>query len=330
VRDAAFTLDALLQFGCSEETHAYFWWLMHTSQLTHPYLQVLYRLDGGINAVEKEHQLNGYRGSRPVRTGNAAAEQLQLDTYGELLQTAWLYSQSGHQIAGDLASSLAEIADLVCKLWHKPDSGIWEVRSDPLHFTQSKMMCWIALDRAIGLADRGCLPDRHRERWMTERGAIGDFIERHCWSERKQSYNRSGGGDELDASVLLGLIYEYGDPASARWATTVEAVRRGLGRGPFVNRYNGEDGLGGEEGAFLCCSFWLAEALARTGRVTEAMNLMDELVALANDVGLYAEEVDPETGELLGNLPQGLSHLSMISAACAIARAERERKGERR
>jgi GH15 family glucan-1,4-alpha-glucosidase len=323
VRDSAFALDALLELDCSEEAHAYFWWLMHASQITHPHLQVLYRLDGGHHADERERPLSGYRGSSPVRTGNAAVGQLQLDTFGELMQTAWLYAKEDHRIDRDLADRLAEIADHVCEVWRKPDSGIWEVRSDPLDFTQSKMMCGVALDRALALARRRCIPGRHAVRWKREQKAIRDFVDGRCWSERKRSYVRSAGVEELDASVLLGALFGYGDPRSARWVGTVEAVRRELAHGPYVIRYPGEDGLRGQEGAFLCCSFWLAEALARTGKVDEAAALMDELVGLANDVGLYAEEVDRETGALLGNLPQGLSHLSLISAARAIGREAR-------
>ncbi len=325
VRDSAFMLDALLELDCSEEAHAYFWWLMHASQITHPRLQVLYRLDGGHHADERERPLAGYRGSRPVRTGNAAVDQLQLDTYGELLQTAWLYVKDGNRLDRDLAARLAEIADFVCEIWRRPDSGIWEVRSEPVHFTQSKMMCWIALDRALELARHGCISGRHAPRWKREGKAIRDFVHSRCWSHEKRSYVRFAGSEELDASVLLGALFGYGDPRSERWAGSVEAVRRELTQGPFVQRYPGEDGLRGEEGAFLCCSFWLAEALARTGRLDEARELMEQLVGLANDVGLYAEEIDPETGALLGNMPQGLTHLSLISAARAIGREEARR-----
>lgn len=185
------------------------------------------------------------------------------------------------------------------------------------------MMCWVALDRASGLAERGLIPDRRLPTWRAQAAAIRDFVERHCFSDRQQSYARSANSDELDASVLLGLLSGYGDGHSPRWRSTVEAVRRQLGHGPFVYRYTGEDGLAGEEGAFVSCSFWLAEALARTGRLADAAGLMDELVVLANDVGLYAEEIDPATKDFLGNLPQGLSHLSMISAATAIAEESR-------
>jgi GH15 family glucan-1,4-alpha-glucosidase len=323
VRDSAFTLNAFMQLGCPQEAHAYFWWLMHASQLSHPRLSVLYRLDGGARAVESELALEGYRGSRPVRIGNAAVDQLQLDSYGELLQTAWLYAQGAGRVDRDIAARLAGIADLVCELWRRPDAGIWEVRSEPAHFTQSKMMCWIALDRAVALAQRGLVPAGHVPRWRRERDAIGEFVESRCWSHEKRSYVRFTGADELDASLLLGVLLGYGDRNSERLRSTVEAVRRELAQGPFVLRYSGEDGLAGKEGAFLTCSFWLAEALARAGRLDEAADLMDGLVAMANDVGLYSEELDPETGEFLGNTPQALSHLSLISAAVAIAQESR-------
>jgi GH15 family glucan-1,4-alpha-glucosidase len=318
VRDAAFTFDALLRLGCAPEARAYFWWLLHASQLTHPRLQPLYRLDGGAFAGERPLPLVGYRNSQPVRAGNAATDQLQLDAYGELLQTAWLYAEAGEPLDPDIGRRLAGIAELVCELWREPDAGIWEVRGEPEHFTQSKMMCWVALDRAGRLAERGMLPKRHAEHWCTQATAIRHFIERHCFSADLNSYVRFAGADELDASVLLGLLSGYGEARSRRWKATVDAVRRDLGDGPYVYRYTGDDGLPGGEGAFVSCSFWLAEALARNGRVGQAIDLMDELVPLANDVGLYAEEIDPATGAFLGNLPQALSHLSLISAATAI------------
>jgi GH15 family glucan-1,4-alpha-glucosidase len=321
IRDSAFTLKVFLQLACGPEAQAYFWWLMQASQLTHPRLRVLYRLDGGEQAPERTLPLDGYRGSQPVRIGNGAAAQVQLDTYGELLQTAWLYATTGHRIDRDIARRLAEIADLVCRLWRQPDAGIWEVRSEPAHFTQSKMMCWVALDRARDLAERGLIPSRHARWWSTEARAIQEFVETRCFSETKHSYVRCAGAEELDASLLLGVLLSYGDARGERWAGTIEAVRRELAEGPFVRRYTGEDGLAGSEGAFLACSFWLVEALARSGRVDDAVTLMDELTGLANSVGLYAEEIDPATGAHLGNLPQGLSHLALISAALAIAGA---------
>ena len=321
VRDSAFTLDALLLLGCPGEAEAFFWWLLHASQLTHPHLQVLYRLDGGEHAPERTLALDGYRGSRPVRVGNNAAAQTQLDVYGDLLQTALIYTRPRGRLDRETGRRLAAIADLVCRIWREPDSGIWEVRSRPLHFTHSKMMCWVALDRALRLSDAGQLPASHATRWRDEALAIREFIETRCWSERLDSYTRHAGGEELDASLLLGVLLGYESPSPGRLTATVNALRRDLGRGPLLSRYSGEDGLRGGEGAFLCCSFWLADALARIGQVDAASELMEQLIALANDVGLYAEELDADSDELLGNTPQGLVHLALINAAVSIAKA---------
>jgi GH15 family glucan-1,4-alpha-glucosidase len=318
IRDSAFTLEALLHLGCPSEAEAFFWWLLHASQLTRPRLRVLYRLDGGERAPERALELSGYRGSRPVRVGNEAAAQTQLDIYGSLLQTAAIYTNAGGRLDRETGRRLEAIADLVCRIWHQPDSGIWEVRSAPRHFTHSKMMCWVALDRALSLSAAGHVPARHAALWRREALAIAAFVEERCWSQRLRSYTRDAGTEELDASVLLGVLLGYDGAGPGRLASTVTAVRRGLGRGPLVSRYSGEDGLRGTEGAFLCCSFWLVDALARTGRAAEASELMTELVGLANDLGLYAEELDPHTGELLGNMPQGLVHLALINAAVSI------------
>jgi GH15 family glucan-1,4-alpha-glucosidase len=323
VRDSAFTVDALLRLGCPAEARAFFWWLLHATQLTHPRLNVLYRLDGGAEAKEKTLQLDGYRRSRPVRIGNAALEQLQLDIYGDLMQTAWLYAERTGALDPDTGRRLAKIADLVCEIWRQPDAGIWEVRSEPFHFTQSKMMCWVALDRALRLADSGTVPASNSPRWRREAAAIRRFVDEHCWSQRLGSYVRYAGSDELDASLLVGVLTGYSEPAESRLASTIEAVRRGLGRGPLMFRYTGGDGLRAREGAFLACSFWLVDVLARCGRIDEAAETMEELLALANDVGLYAEEIDAETGDFLGNMPQGLVHLALIGAAASVAEAAR-------
>jgi GH15 family glucan-1,4-alpha-glucosidase len=321
VRDSAFMLDALLHLGCPGEAEAFFWWLLHASQLTHPHLHVLYRLDGGEPAAERTLDLAGYRGSQPVRVGNEAAGQRQLDIYGNLLQTALLYANGGGRLDRDTGRRLAEIADLVCRIWREPDSGIWEVRSRPAHFTHSKMMCWVALDRALRLCDAGLVRSSHTAIWRREALAIQEFIETRCWSQRRGSYTRSAGAEELDASLLLGVLLGYESPDRGRLSATVDALRRDLGRGPLLYRYGGEDGVGGGEGTFLCCSFWLADALARIGRLDEATEVMERLIALASDVGLYAEELDPGTSELLGNIPQGLVHLALINAAVSIAKA---------
>jgi GH15 family glucan-1,4-alpha-glucosidase len=323
VRDSAFTVDALLRLGCPAEARAYFWWLLHATQLTHPQLRVLYRLDGGAEAEERSLPLDGYRRSRPVRVGNAALEQLQLDIYGDLMQTAWLYADRTGALDTDTGRRLAAIADLVCATWRQPDAGIWEVRSEPVHFTQSKMMCWVALDRALRLAETGTITGGNTAQWRQEADAIRRFVHEQCWSERLGTYVRHAGSEELDASLLLGVLTGYAEPTDPRLQGTIDAVRRELGRGPLLLRYTGQDGLPAREGAFLTCSFWLVDALARTGRIDQAAATMEELLALANDVGLYAEEIDPETRDFLGNMPQALVHLALIGAAATIADAAR-------
>ena len=319
VRDSSFTIDALMRLGCHDEARSFFWWLMHASQLTHPRLQVLYGLDGRVSHAEHDLPLAGYRRSQPVRVGNAASEQLQLDIYGELLQSAWLYSRDGRSLDRDTAARLTAVADLVCEIWREPDSGIWEVRSEPGHFTHSKVMCWTALDRAVRLADDGQLPAAHARRWRAEADAIREFVETRGWSPRQRSYNRLADSDELDAALLLAPLMEFPDDASGRSAATIDAIRRELGQhGPLLDRYSGEDGLEGREGTFLTCSFWLVDALARAGRLDDATDTMTQLVELSNDVGLYAEEIDAATGAFLGNLPQGLVHLALINAAITL------------
>jgi GH15 family glucan-1,4-alpha-glucosidase len=318
LRDSAFVMGALLGLGCRDEAEAFFWWLMHASQITHPRVQVLYRLDGGADARERSLPLNGYRASRPVRVGNGAVEQTQLDIYGDVLQMAWLYAEAGHAIDREFGDRLARIADLVCDIWSRPDSGIWEIRGSVRHYTQSKMLCWVALDRAIRLAASGQIPSKNVERWRSGARSIRSFVEDRCWSKTKQSYTQSADSEDLDASVLLGAKFDYGDPAGERFSSTIDALRRELGHGPLLFRYRSDDDLRGHEGAFLCCSFWLAETLGLAGRHVEAVDLLNELIELSNDVGLYAEEIDPATSAFLGNFPQALTHLALISAAMSL------------
>jgi GH15 family glucan-1,4-alpha-glucosidase len=322
VRDTAFALEALMDLGADAEAHAFFWWLLHASQHTHPRLQVLYRLDGGARATEHTIQLAGYRGSSPVRVGNDAVEQSQLDIYGDLLQMAWVYVRRGHDLDHDTGKRLAEVADLVAEIWRRPDLGIWEVRSDPLHFTHSKMMCFVALDCACRLAEEGRIPAGRVGEWRAQADAVREFVESRCYSSERRAYVRFAGADELDASVLLAPISGYCAGDDERIVATIDAVSAELGRGPFLMRYTGEDGLEGDEGAFVPCSFWLVEALARSGRLDEAVRAMEEVLPRANDVGLFAEEVEPDTGKFLGNFPQGLTHLALISAASAIAQVQ--------
>jgi GH15 family glucan-1,4-alpha-glucosidase len=318
LRDSSYALDALLHLVCPSEAHAFFWWLMHASRLTQPRLQVLYDVNGGSRARERElGHLAGYRDSAPVRVGNGAVDQFQLDVYGDVLNSTWLHATHHGDLGGETGRAVAKIADHVADNWREPDRGIWEVRSEPMHFTQSKAMCWVALDRAIKLAGDGLIPD-HAEHWRAEAAAIRAFVDERCWDERRRSYVRAAGADELDAALLTLALVGYDDPSGERLRGTVDAIRRELADGPLLRRYHGDDGVEGEEGAFLACSFWLAEALALTGRKDEAAELMDELVGCANDLGLYAEEIDPATRKFLGNFPQALVHIALINAAFAI------------
>jgi GH15 family glucan-1,4-alpha-glucosidase len=323
IRDSSAVLDALLRLGCPGEGEAFFSWLLHASQLTHPRVSVLYRLNGRAHAPEGELPFEGYASSQPVRLGNAAVSQLQLDVYGHLLQTAWLYVEAGGRLDRDAGGRMAETADLVAELWRSEDSGVWEVRSEPHHFTQSKMMCWIALDRARRLAESGQIPAASASRWRTEAKAVRRFVRERCWSDDRGSYTRFPGAGELDASLLLPMLLGYArDDEGERLRATLEQIRTELGTGALVHRYRGEDGLPGREGAFLACSFWLVDALAQLGEVGQASELMEELLGAANDVGLYAEEMDPESGVFLGNFPQALVHLALINAAVTLEQTE--------
>ena len=318
LRDASWALDALIRLGIDEEAHAFFWWFMHASRVTQPRLQILYKVDGSAHSKERElSELAGYRRSAPVRVGNGAADQVQLDVYGSVLDAIWLYVQDVGHVDGDTGKEIAKIADYVSEHWRERDSGIWEVRAETTHFTQSKALCWVALDRACKLAERGLIPDRS-DRWSAAADEIRAFVDKESWDAERSSYVRAPDLRELDASLLTMAILSYDDPAGERLRGTVAAVERELRQGPFVYRYRGEDGVAGEEGAFLTCSFWLVDALARQGRLDEARGLMDELVGLANDVGLYSEEIDPNSREFLGNFPQGLTHLALVNAAHSI------------
>jgi GH15 family glucan-1,4-alpha-glucosidase len=321
IRDSSFAMDALLELGRYREAEGLFWWFLQATARTEPELRPLYRLDGGIHLPERTLPLAGYRDSHPVRVGNGAIDQVQLDIYGHLFETAWLFSRGKRALDGDMGAVLARIADHVCGIWRHPDAGIWEVRNGSFHFTHSKVMAWVAVDRAVRLAERGELPSRALSRWKREASLIHAYIESECWSDSLNSYTRSAGDSKVDASLLMLPLIEYGDPTGARINGTIDAILRELRRGDFVYRYLAEDGLEGGEGCFVNCSFWLVSALACAGRLEEASVLMERLIGRANDVGLYAEEIDPRTGGFLGNFPQALVHLALIDAAIALERA---------
>ena len=320
LRDGVYTLRALLALGCEDEARAFFWWQMHATRMSEPELRPLYRVDGSLQLDEQELPLPGYMNSTPVRNGNGAAAQLQLDAYGPLLEGAWLFWSKTGSLGAARPKEVAALADFVAAEWQQPDSGIWESRDEPRHYVLSKAMCWTALDRAAKLADEGVLPERPS--WRAAAGRIREWVESEGWDEVQRTYVCVPDDDVLDASVLTMALCAYADAADGRMLETAETIRRELGVGPFLYRFSGAKEL---EGAFLTCSFWLVDLLARAGRRAEASDLMEELVAAANDVGLYAEEIDPDSGAFLGNLPQGLVHLALVNAAVSIAGTAEDR-----
>jgi GH15 family glucan-1,4-alpha-glucosidase len=319
VRDTAFTLDALINLNLLVQVHASFTWLLDAVASTEPELHVFYDLGGEVVSKDRELELEGWRKSRPVRRGNAAASQLQLGCYGDLLETAELYVRSGNALDDQTAQRLAGFLDHLTTIWKHKDSGIWEL-PDLQHYSFSKIGAWLAFDRALQLVERGQLPRERSHRWRECAREVRAFVEDECWSESRGCYVMFPGSRRLDAGILRISRTNYLDARSEKFSSVIDAVRDELDAGSgLLYRYSGQQR---SEGAFVACSFWLVEALARAGRVDEARRTMDDVVGHANDVGLFAEEIDPETGDFLGNFPQGLSHLALINAAAAIREVE--------
>jgi GH15 family glucan-1,4-alpha-glucosidase len=325
VRDASFSLDALLAVGMEELTHTSVTWLLEAVSRTHPRVDPVYALDGSVVRSQSEVPIPGYRHTTPVHRGNQAGSQLQLGGFGDLLETASLYVSHCHVLSPAIGERLADVVDLLSLIWRCEDAGLWEL-NQTAHYGTSKLGCWVAFERVLGLVARGQAPARHVDRWRRKRDEVREFIERHLWSEQKRSYLQKRGSDALDCGTLLAARRGFGDPTGHRMNGTIDAIRTELGAGsPLLYRYSG---MQEEENAFLACSFWLVEALALAHRLDEAAELMDGLVRLANDVGLYSEEIEPSSKELRGNLPQALTHLSLINAATAFSRTTAEVGGD--
>lgn len=327
-RDASIGIGAFLGVGKQAEARAFMAWLLSATRLDRPRLPVLLSLHG--KHLESERELKGWPGyaqSSPVRVGNGAADQHQLDGYGWVLDAAWLLTRSGHHLYSETWRTMSGFADTVAARWREPDAGIWEVRSDTVHHVHSKMMAWLALDRALRIAPHHRTPKARQQRWTAERAALREEIQRLGFDSVTGTYTRSYGSPDTDAALLILAQLELEPADSPRIRGTIDAITRDLDAGaPLLYRYPpGHDGLLGTEGAFLPCSFWLVQALACSGRAVEADALFDELVDLASPVGLYAEEMDPATRHHLGNYPQALTHAALVQAALALRDAERGR-----
>ena len=329
IRDAAFTLYGLLRIGFTDEAARFMHWIEARCRELEPdgSLQIMYGVDGRHTLTEETlTHLDGYRGSRPVRVGNGAYAQLQLDIYGELMDSVYLYNKYGSPISYDLWRHLRQLINWVCNHWQQPDEGIWEVRGGRQHFVYSKLMCWVAVDRGLRLADKRSFP-ADRDRWIKVRDAIYEEIMAKGWNSTLQAFVQHYGSNHLDAANLMMPLVFFVSPTDPRMLRTLDATNQspekgGLVSNSLVYRYNVDhtaDGLTGEEGTFNICTFWLVEALTRAGRddrarLQEARLMFEQMLGYANHVGLYAEETGSH-GEALGNFPQAFTHLALISAA---------------
>lgn len=329
VRDAALTMDALWVAACPDEADEFFSFMTRaaaTGRSDAP-LQIMYGVGGEHDLAERElPHLGGWYGSRPVRVGNAAWDQHQLDVYGELLSTAARFADQVRAADPPLRAFLVRLADTAARAWHSRDHGIWEVRGRPRHFLHSKLMCWVALDRALGMADHLGADQARVRAWEQERERIRTAILEQGWNAGVGAFTQSFGDPSLDAAALMLPITGFLPGDDPRVAATIDAVAEHLtGDSGLVRRYDtagGVDGLSGQEGDFLLCTFWLAQAQALAGRTGQARATFERAAARANDLGLLAEQTEAGTGRMLGNFPQALSHIGLVSAAWTIAQRE--------
>ncbi len=327
VRDAAFCVYSLLRLGFTYEAAAFMRFLMeridHSATGPSGPLQILYGIDGRTDVPERElPHLSGYRGSVPVRVGNAAADQLQLDIYGALVDSIYLYDKWGKSISSDHWDAVCALVGWVCEHWEQPDEGVWETRGGRKKFLYSRLMCWVAIERAMRLALHRGLP-ANLVRWAQARDKIYRRIMSHGWSEKRQAFIQHEEDDVLDAALLMMPLTKFIAPTDPKWLSTLDALTEELVSDSLVYRYDPQaspDGLEGEEGTFSICSFWYVDALARSGRLDDARLTFEKMLTYANHLGLYAEEIGP-TGEQQGNFPQAFTHLALISAAFNLDRA---------
>ena len=320
IRDSQFTVRSLTELGYSGEADGFRRFVERSAAGGADALQIMYGVGGERRLPEMELDLEGYRSSSPVRIGNSASGQMQLDVYGYVLDLAWRWHQRGHSTDDDYWRFLLSVVNRVVEQWEEPDCGIWEMRGKPQHFVHSKAMCWAALDRGLRLAE-ACLRQAPVDEWRAGRDEIRARIERDGYDEKRGVFVQAFGSTQLDAALLLLPIFDFVDYDDERMVRTVDAIREDLDDGGLLRRYRSDDGQPGQEGAFVACSFWLVECLVRQGRLAEARDVFERAAGAGNDLGLFAEEFDPAHRALLGNFPQGLSHLSHIAAAVALSRA---------
>jgi GH15 family glucan-1,4-alpha-glucosidase len=321
IRDGSFSVHALLGLGFTDEAAAFMRWISdrvreQTGAGSGP-LKIMYRVDGtgDLDETILDH-LEGYQGSKPVRIGNGAADQLQLDIYGEMMDSIWLADRHGLHVGHVGWTQLAEVIDWLCDNWDQPDEGIWETRGGRRRFTYGRLMCWVALDRAVRMARENGRP-ADLTRWIAERDRIYRGIVEDGWNERRGAFTQHDETEVLDASLLMLPLTGFVVTSDPMWLSTLDAMESELVSDSLVYRYNpsaSPDGLAGEEGTFSICTFWYVDALARTGRLDEARLTFEKMFTYANHVGLYAEEIGL-TGEQLGNFPQAFTHLALINAA---------------
>ena len=324
LRDSALTLYALQSIGYHDEAMDFFEWLQGICLSCQETIQIMYRLDGSSDLPEEVlDDLEGYRGSRPVRVGNAAAGQKQLDIYGEVLDAAHLCYTRMRAPHPGLWNVLTLLADRAAERWHESDAGIWEVRTGPRHFLYSKLLCWVALDRALRLVEEEGLHGNVRK-WSRARDDIRTAILTQGYDQKLQAFTQAFDYPVLDASALVIPLVGFLPPTDPRVRSTARRIQEQLMSNGLVYRYLADDGLPGGEATFALCSFWLVDNLALSGQINEARELFVRVIGYANDVGLLAEQIDPVNGELLGNFPQGFTHLGLIRSALSIAKAEQQ------
>jgi GH15 family glucan-1,4-alpha-glucosidase len=320
LRDASFTVRVLVKLGFEDEAHAYMNWVLHATQLTRPELQVVYSVYGHAKLKEEILDwLTGYMNSRPVRIGNKADTQFQLDVYGEVLDAIYAYAPLVKEFDNASRKFIIGLGKVICKAWNKPDNGIWEIRSPNVHHTHSKVMAWVGLDRLIKLCNEYNWKDASLKQFMDTLALIEAEVERSGYNSQLKSYTRELHGSNPDASLLTLSIVGYCEYTSARMISTVKLIEECLSNEDLIYRYrNVDDGLNGDEGSFAICNFWLVENLAQTGEIVKAIKIFETTLRHASPTGLLSEQIDPATGGLLGNYPQAFTHIGLINAAMSI------------